>query len=108
MRLISQNPELTTRQVADLVGISNGSAYYVITALIDKGYVKFENFKFSNKKEKYSYFLTPKGLREKSILAHRFIIRKRREFNALRDEIEALEKEVGLIEIDPGASVLKR
>ena len=33
MRLISQNPEMSTRQVADEVGISNGSAYYVLTAL---------------------------------------------------------------------------
>ena len=58
--------------------------------------------------KKYFHFLVLKGLREKLILAHRFIVRKRREFNALGNEIEALEKEVGLIEIDPGASVLKR
>jgi len=35
MRLISQNPEMSTRQVADEVGISNGSAYYVLTALVE-------------------------------------------------------------------------
>jgi DNA-binding MarR family transcriptional regulator len=40
MRLISQNPEMSTRQVADEVGISNGSAYYVLTALVEKGFVK--------------------------------------------------------------------
>ena len=39
MRLISVNPEMSTRQVADEVGISNGSAYYVLTALVGKGFV---------------------------------------------------------------------
>ena len=29
MRLISEKPEMSSRKVADAVGISNGSAYYV-------------------------------------------------------------------------------
>ena len=37
MRLISEIPEMSSRQVADAVGISNGSAYYVLTALVEKG-----------------------------------------------------------------------
>ena len=45
MRLISQNPEMSTRQVADEVGISNGSAYYVLIALVEKGFVKLGNFR---------------------------------------------------------------
>ena len=45
MRLISEAPEMSSRQVADAVGISNGSAYYVLTALVEKGLVKLENFK---------------------------------------------------------------
>ena len=45
VRLISQNPEMSTRQVADEIGISNGSAYYVLTALVEKGFVKLGNFK---------------------------------------------------------------
>ena len=36
MRLISEIPEMSSRQVADAVGISNGSAYYVLTALVKK------------------------------------------------------------------------
>jgi hypothetical protein len=40
--------------------------------------------------------LTPKGIREKSVLTHRFIERKREEFEALKEEIRALEKEAGL------------
>ena len=75
MRLISDNPEMSTRQVADKVAISNGTAYYVITALIEKGFVKLGNFKNNPRKRQYVYLLTPKGIREKSILTHSFIER---------------------------------
>ena len=97
MRLISQNPEMSSRQVADEVGISNGSAYYVLTALVEKGFVKLGNFKKSQRKGQYAYLLTPKGIREKSLLTHRFIERKREEFEVLRAEIKALEGEAGLV-----------
>ena len=96
MRLISEIPEMSSRKVADAVGISNGSAYYVLTALIEKGLVKLENFTNSSTKGRYIYLLTPKGIREKSILTHNFIERKRREYRELRNEIEALEEEIGL------------
>ena len=96
MRLISQNPDISTRQVADEVGISNGSAYYVLTALVEMGFVKLKNFKKNPRKGQYAYLLTPKGIREKSLLTHSFIGRKREEFGVLKSEIEALEEEVGL------------
>ena len=96
MRLISEIPDMSSRKVADAVGISNGSAYYVLTALIEKGLVKLENFTNSSTKGRYIYLLTPKGIREKSILTHNFIERKRREYRELRNEIEALEEEIGL------------
>lgn len=96
MRLINGNPELSSRQVADQVGISNGSAYYVLTALVEKGFVKLENFKNNPRKGQYAYLLTPKGVREKSLLTHRFIERKRQEYDDLRAEIKLLEREAGL------------
>ena len=98
MRLINGNPELSSRQVADRVGISNGSAYYVLTALVEKGFVKLENFKNNPRKGQYAYLLTPKGVREKSLLTNKFIERKRQEFDDLRAEIELLEREAGLLD----------
>ena len=86
---------MSTRQVADAVGISNGSAYYVLTALVDKGLVKLGNFSKNPRKGQYAYILTPKGIREKSLLTHNFIERKREEFEVLRSEIKALEEEAG-------------
>lgn len=96
MRLIYANPEMSTRKVAQEVGISNGSAYYVVTALVEKGFVKLGNFKNSSRKGQYAYLLTPKGIRDKSLLTHSFIERKREEFEVLRAEIQALEEEAGL------------
>ena len=95
MRLISENPEMSSRQIADKVGISNGSAYYVLKALVDKGFVKLSNFKKNPRKGGYAYLLTPKGIREKSLLTHHFIKRKRQEFEDLRAEIKVLEGEAG-------------
>ena len=96
LRLISQDPEMSSRDVADEVGISNGSAYYVLTALVEKGFVKLGNFSNNPRKGQYAYLLTPKGIREKSLLTHSFIERKRQEFKDLKAEIQALEEEAGL------------
>ena len=99
MRLIDENSRMSSRQITDKVGIANGSAYYVLIPLVKKGFVKLENFKNSQRKGQYAYLLTPKGIREKSLLTHRFIGRKRQEFDALRAEIESLEEEVGLANV---------
>ena len=96
IRLISKNPEMSSRQIADKAGISNGSAYYVLAALVDKGFMKLENFKNNPRKGQYAHFLTPRGIREKSLLTHLFIDRKWQEFDALRAEIAALKEEVGM------------
>ena len=96
MRLISQEPAMSTRQLADEVGVSNGSAHYVLAALIEKGFVKLGNFKNNPRKGQYAYLLTPEGIREKSLLTHSFIERKRQEFKDLKIEIYALEKEIAL------------
>ena len=103
MRLIDENSKMSSRQIADKVGIANGSAYYVLTALVEKGFVKLGNFKNNPRKGQYAYLLTPKGIREKSLLTHRFIGRKRQEFDTLRAEIESLEEEAGLAK-DPSSS----
>ena len=48
------------------------------------------------RKDQYAYPLTPKGLREKSLLTQSFTERKREEFDLLKVEIRALEEEAGL------------
>ena len=94
-QIISNNPQMTSRELAHKVGISNGSAYYLLISLIDKGFVKLSNFKENSQKTKYSYLLTPKGIREKSLITIKFLERKKQEFEVLEKEINALEKSVG-------------
>ena len=74
----------TQRQLADNSGISLGQVNYILKSLLGKGLVKISNFKHSPHKIGYIYFLTPKGLEEKSKLAVKFVLRKLREYELLR------------------------
>jgi EPS-associated MarR family transcriptional regulator len=93
-QIINENPHMTTREVAQKVRISNGSAYYLLTSLIDMGFIKISNFKDSSQKIKYSYFLTPKGIREKSLVTSKFLARKKKEYELLKKEITDLEQDL--------------
>jgi len=93
-QVIKENPQMTTREIALKVGISNGSAYYLLTSLIDMGFIKLSNFKGSRQKIKYSYLLTPKGIREKSLVTSKFLVRKKQEYELLKKEISELERDL--------------
>ena len=93
-QIIKENPQMTTREIAQKVGISNGSAYYLLTSLIDMGFVKLSNFKDSSQKTKYYYLLTPKGIREKSLITSKFLVRKKKEYELLKKEIIKLERDL--------------
>ena len=88
------DPNLTQRQVSEMLGLSLGKTNYVINALIAKGYLKLTNFKRSDNKLGYLYILTPKGLTQKSTLTKDFLKRKSEEFAKLEAEIKTLRKEL--------------
>ena len=96
MRLLAQDPSISTREIARRVGISNGSAYYCVTALIEKGFVKLKNFTQAQAKASYLYELTPRGIRAKAVLTVQFLDLKRDEYNELKAEIERMENELGI------------
>ena len=98
IRLLDENPHISTRQIAKEVGISNGAAYYCVTALVEKGFVKLKNFTQSKTKANYIYELTPRGIRAKAALTVSFLDRKRQEYEDLKLEIERLESELGVDE----------
>ena len=100
MGLLDEDPSISTRDIAYKVGISNGAAYYCVTALIEKGFVKLKNFTKSTTKAKYIYELTPRGIRAKAALTVQFLERKKHEYNELKVEIERLENELGLEQED--------
>ena len=96
MRLLDEDPSISTREIAHRVGISNGAAYYCVTALVDKGFVKLKNFARSKTKGNYMYQLTPRGIRVKAALTVSFLERKKHEYEDLKLEIECLENELGV------------
>ena len=99
LRLLEENPEMSQRELAEALGVSVGAANYCLKALVEKGWVKFENFQNNPNKFGYLYLLTPMGIAAKTQLTARFLQRKVAEYEALRAEIHQLQAEVnGLAE----------
>lgn len=94
MRLLHNEPALSQRALAERLGVSLGKTHYVLRALLDKGWIKVNNFRRSDRKLAYAYLLTPAGAREKVKLANQFLARKEQEYESLRLVIEALRREV--------------
>jgi len=82
------------RDLARELGISLGKANYCLQSLMEKGLVKANNFKNSNNKKAYIYYLTRKGIAEKARATTRFLNRKMAEYEALQREIETLKHEL--------------
>ena len=94
LRYLNDHPEATTRQIAGDLGVSNGAAYYLLKALLDKGLVKARRFTNSESKAQYIYVLTPEGISQKFALTRNFLDRKREEYRALEAEIRTMEQEL--------------
>jgi EPS-associated MarR family transcriptional regulator len=93
LRLLDASPHLTQRAMARELGVSLGKANYCLRALLGKGFVKVHNFRNSTNKRAYAYLLTPKGVAAKAELTRHFLARKLEEYDALRLEIERLQRE---------------
>ena len=94
MRLLQDNPDLTQRELAQKLGLSVGGLNYCLKALVDKGWVKVQNFAHSKNKFGYMYVLTPHGIAKKAQITGRFLQRKLLEYESLKSEIESLRAEV--------------
>ncbi len=94
MKLLQEKPDVTQRELARALGISLGAANYCLQALVKMGWVKIQNFSHSKNKFGYVYLLTPVGITEKAALTSRFLMRKMCEYEALREEIEAVQAEI--------------
>ncbi len=94
LRLLEANPDLTQREIAKELGLSTGGINYCLRALIDKGWVKVQNFSESKNKFGYIYVLTPVGVSQKIALTGKFLQRKMNEYDALRSEIKRLSNEI--------------
>lgn len=94
LRRLADTPAVNQRELAQHAGVSLGRLNYALRALVDKGWVKVGNFSRSEHKLGYAYLLTPRGIEAKAKLTKRFLARKMGEYDALRQEIERLQREV--------------
>jgi EPS-associated MarR family transcriptional regulator len=94
LRLLAEQPNASQRQLAKALGISLGKTNYCIQALLQKGWVKANNFASNRNKGVYRYLLTPSGLEAKARLTARFLQRKLAEYEALEREIAQLRADL--------------
>ena len=93
LKILEANPEISQRDLARALGISLGRTNFCLKALIERGLLKATNFRNSSNKLAYMYFLTPKGLEEKSVVTARFLKIKMQEYANLEAEIEELRRD---------------
>jgi EPS-associated MarR family transcriptional regulator len=94
LKVLQEDPVITQRGIASKVGISLGSVNYCLKKLIEKGWVKTNNFCHNGNKKSYAYLLTPKGIKEKKRLTIEFIACKEKEYQQIKQEIAGLKNEV--------------
>jgi EPS-associated MarR family transcriptional regulator len=93
LRAIEQNPEVSQRDLARQLHVSNGKVHYLIAALVEKGLVKMGHFgRTGGKLEKVAYLLTPEGVKNRAALTRDYLVRKEAEYEALQAEIAALRQ----------------
>ena len=96
LRILQVRPDITQREIAQLLGVSTSGLNYCLNALIDKGWVKVYNFSESKNKFGYVYLLTPNGVTEKAALTRRFLKRKLQEYVEMRAEIDSIRTDANL------------
>lgn len=97
LKSLESNPKISQRELAGELGISLGRVNYCIQALIEKGLVKANNFRNSQNKKGYAYFLTPRGIEDKARITVQFLKIKVAEHEALKKEIKDLRAEAARI-----------
>ena len=92
LRKIQNKPDSTQRELATDLGLSLGKINYCLKALRQKGFIKIKNFRKNPNKINYVYYLTPKGISEKTKLTINFMKIKMQEYDELRQELKNNKK----------------
>jgi EPS-associated MarR family transcriptional regulator len=94
LRDLHKNPYISQREIALKNRISLGKVNYAIRSLLDKGYIKVQNFKNAKNKRQYTYFLTPAGMSETARRTSDFLKWKMEEYERIKREIMELEQDL--------------
>lgn len=93
LKVLETTSGLSQRALAKRLGVSLGKVNFCLKALVEKGYLKVNNFRNSENKLAYAYLLTPRGVDQKARMTVEFLQIKIREYERLRNEIEELKNE---------------
>jgi EPS-associated MarR family transcriptional regulator len=96
LEAVAQGEHANQRQLSRAIGLSLGKTHYLLKELVDRGLIKVGNFNRSRNKLGYAYLLTPSGVKEKFKITKKFLEAKEKEYEILRQQIEALKGEIGL------------
>ena len=94
LKELSKDNKLSQRELSRKPGLSLGSVNYVLSNLVDAGYIRAKRFKNSKNKIAYMYILTPSGIKSKMQLSRDFLKRKLDEYEMLKMEIDELKKDL--------------
>jgi EPS-associated MarR family transcriptional regulator len=94
LSLFEEEKVSSQRDISKHLGYSLGKVNYLVNSLIQKGFVKLENFLKSDNKSGYYYLLTPSGIENKYIITKEFLKRKEAEYEALRKDIEKIKNKI--------------
>jgi len=101
LRLLTEHPQHSQRELARELGLSLGKTNYCLRALAEKGWIKVQNFRNSDNKLAYAYVLTPSGAMAKIRATGDFLRRKQGEYARLEREIAELRREVDAMARSP-------
>ena len=84
--IISQDPTLSQREMAERAGISVGLVNLIVKRLVRTGYIKAMNLNA----RKTEYLLTPKGLSEKTRRSYQYLLKTLRTYRQFLNRTKAL------------------
>jgi EPS-associated MarR family transcriptional regulator len=94
LKIISQESDLTQRDMAKKLGISLGKVNYCLSNLAKKDLIRIIRFRNAKKRRIYTYSITRKGMEERARLRASFLKSKISEYEEIKKEINELIREV--------------
>jgi EPS-associated MarR family transcriptional regulator len=101
LKAIERNPAATQRTLAESLDVSLGKINYVLAGLVNKGIIKAQKLKNDPQNIRWSYLLTPRGIREKIKITRNYLDKRLKEFDDIQHEISELKEEVSRIPKGP-------
>ena len=94
LKILSKDPASTQRDLAKRVGVSLGKVNRCLSTLGEEGLIKVRRSRNPDRRLRYVYHLTSRGLEEKGRLTQGFLKTKIRELDQIKRQIEDLVDEM--------------